>query len=85
MYPPELDTLDQLCGGDLPLAVVRQIFGDDDRFHRALLAMLHGRDVRLLTTNGDEVPRWRWGQLLSDPKCGMDHRLSLTLSGAKRA
>jgi hypothetical protein len=52
VYPPELETLDQLCGGPMPLAVIRQLFEGDDRFRRAILAMLDDREVLLF--NGDD-------------------------------
>ena len=31
---PELETLDQLLGGDLPLTVIRKLFPDAERFVR---------------------------------------------------
>jgi hypothetical protein len=50
MYSPELETLDQLCGGNMALAIVRGLFGDADHFRKATLAMLHERDVILMGT-----------------------------------
>jgi len=33
---PELETLDQLLGGDLSLAIVRQLYSDDEAFKRGV-------------------------------------------------
>ena len=84
MYPPELETLDQLCGGDLPLAVIRNLFLGDDRFRRAILAMLRDRELLLLRSDDTEVPHWERSPLLSDPTRWEGLRLSITDSGARR-
>jgi hypothetical protein len=55
----ELETLDQLLGGDLTPAVVRGLFETDERFVRAVLAMLDAGEFRLYAS-GVEVPSWRW-------------------------
>jgi hypothetical protein len=34
---PELETLDQLAGGDMSLAVIRRLYPDVDRFVMAFL------------------------------------------------
>lgn len=65
MWPPELETLDQLCGGDLPLSVIYGLFGDDDRFRRGVRQMLKNGEVRLLTHQGEEIPSWNWTEILS--------------------
>lgn len=44
---PELEMLDQLLGGDLPVAVVRSFFDDDQRFVHAALVMLDTRKIKL--------------------------------------
>ena len=46
---PELETLDQLLGGDLPIAVIRGLFDDDSHFAHAVEAMLCEMEIRLLT------------------------------------
>ncbi len=84
MYPPELETPDQLCGGPMPLAVIRQLFEGDDRFRQAIRAMLHHRDVLLFRGDDFEVPQWDWNPLLSDPTRWEGYRLSITDSGARR-
>ena len=49
---PELETLDQLEGGNLPLPIVRGIFREESRFVRAIEAMLEAGEVRLLDSDG---------------------------------
>jgi hypothetical protein len=56
---PELETLDQLLGGDLPLSVVRQFFPSDDHFTCGLHSLLNGREIELLDARGLDVPMWR--------------------------
>jgi hypothetical protein len=85
MWSPELDTLDQLCDGDMPLAVVRKIFDDEARFARAIAAMLDAKEIRL--TNDDvDVPRWQWREMLTNPdRWRLDQpRVSITNIGTKR-
>jgi hypothetical protein len=53
---PELETLDQLLGGDMPLAVVCGLFDNGERFARSVAAMLHAGEVRLYV-DGVGVPR----------------------------
>lgn len=83
---PELETLDQLQGGSLPLQVVRGVFGQEGRFVRAIEAMLESREVRLIDGDGTEVPRWRWREVLTVPvqfetACV---RVAITEAGARR-
>jgi hypothetical protein len=82
---PELETLDQLLGGDLTLAIVRGLFETDERFVRAVLAMLDAGEIRLYA-NGVEVPRWRRRDMLSAPgQSGLaEPRLTITEAGARR-
>jgi hypothetical protein len=79
---PELETLDQLLGGDLPLPVVRTFFGDGDRFVRAFTAMLEGGELRLVEADGTDVSKWRWREVLNatDPST----RVAITKAGTKR-
>jgi hypothetical protein len=60
---PELETLDQLLGGDLPLAVIRTVYPDDGGFVRGMAGLLAGGDIPLLA-DGVEVPSWRWREVL---------------------
>lgn len=86
-WSPELETLDQLLGGDLPLAVIRGLFVDDSRFAQAVEAMLHAGEIRLLTAEGEAIPKWQWRVVLhtvsvQSEKSGQ--RLSITKKGARR-
>jgi hypothetical protein len=81
---PELDTLDQLTGSDMPLSVIRAIFADDARFVRAIQQMLAKGEVRLLSIEGLELPAWQWHYVLSDSEKVSDYRLSITERGGQR-
>ncbi|OAI53634.1 hypothetical protein AYO47_04370 [Planctomyces sp. SCGC AG-212-M04] len=85
---PELETLDQLLGGDLPLSTIRLIFGDDRRFVRSISAMLNDGQVTLRTTVGKSIERWQWCRLLQNltaaAAAAASHWLSLTEVGARR-
>ena len=64
---PELETLDQLLTGPLPLAIIRRVFPDSDAFTRGVLGLLTSGDVRLLENESqNEVPGWRWRELFID-------------------
>ena len=63
---PELETLDQLLGGDLTLDVIRRVWSDDARFLLGVKGLVSSGDVQLLTRDGGEVPTWRWRQLFDD-------------------
>jgi hypothetical protein len=80
---PELDTLDQLLGGDLPLGVIRRIYPDDTRFAHGLSGLLHTGEVRLVA-DGTELPRWRWREVLAAPDAWPGVWVSLTPAGARR-
>jgi hypothetical protein len=84
---PELETLDQLAGGDLPLTVIRGLFDDGERFIRSLLAMLDAGEVRLLAADGAEFARWQWREVLiaaSSPAAPSGPRLAITKIGGRR-
>jgi hypothetical protein len=83
---PELETLDQLLGGDLPLPVIRDLFPDGGRFARAITAMLDAGEVRLLAQDGTEGPRWQWREVLaaaSNQSGANDYRLDITDAGGR--
>ena len=63
MWAPELETLDQLLRGDPPLAVIREIFSDDERFVQGVHGLLAGGDVQLIANGDTEVAQWRWQRL----------------------
>jgi len=84
---PELETLDQLLGGDLSLAIIRTLYPDDDRFRQGLTGLLHSGDVRLLALGGDEIPSWRWPEFFADPAASIDldhFKLRITKQGASK-
>ena len=53
---PELETLDQLQGGDLSLELVAKLFPSFDDFRRGVQGMLSSGDVVLTAQDGSEVP-----------------------------
>lgn len=81
---PELETLDQLLGGDLPLAVVRQVYPDAGRFARGLGGLLAAGEVRLVTADGAAVPAWQWRVLLAADPPPPGVAVVLTPAGAAR-
>ena len=66
IWSPELETLDQLLGGDLALDVIRPIWPNDARFLVGIQGLVSAGDVLLLTRGGCEVPTWRLRQLFDD-------------------
>jgi hypothetical protein len=86
---PELETLDQLLGGDLSLAVVRQLYPDDETFRRGVLGLFTCGDVRLFMMNHTEmpIPEWRWRELFVDGEITNEissMKLSITKQGINR-
>jgi hypothetical protein len=81
---PELETLDQLLGGDMSLTVIRGLFENHDRFARAIAAMLDAGEVRLVDSDGTELPGWRWREVLAAETEAGDFWLSITDAGARR-
>ena len=82
----ELETLDQLLGGGMPLQVVRKLYPDDKSFAVAIHALLRNGDVRLLS-DGTEVPQWRWRELFEAGAVTEEMprlRLDITDQGASR-
>lgn len=78
----ELETLDQLLGGDLPLPVIRGLFADGVRFAHAITAMLDAGEVRLVKADGAEVPKWQWREVLNANAAST--RVAITRAGVKR-
>ncbi len=56
----ELETLDQLLGGALSLAVIRNLYPDGEAFRRGVFGLLSSGDVCLLMIDQTIVPSWRW-------------------------
>jgi hypothetical protein len=84
----ELVILDELLTDDLPLSIVRRWFFDDDgRFRRAIAAMLDAGELRLLTAEGADIPRWQWREVLGnsvDAELWQKTHLSITALGAQK-
>jgi hypothetical protein len=84
---PELESLDQLLGGDTSLATIRGIFADDQALQRAVYALLKAGEVRLVTRDQVTVPSWRWRELFVDGNITHEllaFRLQITVQGASR-
>ena len=79
----ELETLDQLLGGPMPLVVIRSIFPSDERFQQALLGLLAGGDLELVDGGDGVVPHWNWRSSLAAAEAA-SLSLRLTERGAKR-
>jgi len=63
---PELETLDQLLSGALPMAVIRTLYPDVDAFRLGVFGFLNSGDVTLLMNDQTEVSSWRWRKLFVD-------------------
>ena len=63
---PELETLDQLLGGNRPLESVLDLDPDSGAFRDGVPALLSCGDVRLPTSEGLQVPEWRWRELFNE-------------------
>src|SRR6516162_6958108 len=87
MLSPELETLDQLLGGDLPLTVIATLYSTPEAFHKGVQGLLSCGDVLLLDTDGNALPEWRWREVFapSSEAALLGHfRLRVTPQGAKR-
>lgn len=84
---PELETLDQLLGGDMSLEIIRGLYPDDPAFMKGIEGLLSCGDILLLDHDGTAVPQWRWRRMFADGTI-MDQlgqfTASLTDQGAKR-
>lgn len=84
---PELETLDQLLGGNLPLKVVLSLYPDADAVRRGVLGLIAGGDVCLRGEDGMDVPHWRCRELLgneTDMQEIEQMKLWITAQGALR-
>ena len=84
---PELETLDQLLGGDMPLGVVTSLFPDEAHARRAIVAMLAAGELRLLDADGAAVSAWQVSELERQSgswRSDTQYRLTLTDAGARR-
>ncbi|HTD21075.1 MAG TPA: hypothetical protein VK738_00310 [Terriglobales bacterium] len=87
MLSLELETLDQLLGGDLPLTLIRELYPNAQAFMQGTFGLLSNGDVRLLTIDEAEVPKWRWRELFVNGVVMNElenMKLKITDKGAKR-
>jgi|HubBroStandDraft_1064217.scaffolds.fasta_scaffold506631_2 hypothetical protein len=63
---PELETLDQLLGGDLSLTIVWTLCSGADAFLNGLQGLLSNGDVCLYSIEGPDVPDRQWRELFRD-------------------
>jgi hypothetical protein len=84
---PELEILDQLLGGDMPLAVIRQVcHQDSDRRSHSIGMMLRDGVIELVNAKGETVLPWRRRELLNAESIweqGSGYYLRLTKTGAR--
>jgi len=81
---PELETLDQLLGGDLSLEIIRKIYPDDDRFLQAITRLLSTGDVTLVAADKTAIPSWRWREVLTTLVDVDKLKLRITQQGIRR-
>jgi hypothetical protein len=84
---PELETLDQLLGGDLSLAIIRTLYPNDEGFNQAMISLLREGDVVLLSATGAHIPPWRHTELFANPSVSIGPdtlKLRITEKGARK-
>ena len=84
-WSPEMELIDQLLGGDLPLPAVARLFPEEARARLALMQYVSD-DVVALREQGAVLPTWRSQELLRQPEPfdkDSDIHVSLTDKGAK--
>jgi hypothetical protein len=84
---PELEALDQLQGGDMPLRVVAALFPDEAHTRRAIAAMLAAGDLTVIDAAGAAVALWQVRDLERQPGSwhnDTEFRLAITTAGARR-
>jgi hypothetical protein len=83
---PELDVIEQLAGGDLPLPIICGLFDEDDRAKRALANYISKGVVLFISDREGVLPRWKCEEILRQAVHLDRHtevRVSLTDKGAK--
>jgi len=86
-WPPELETLDQLLGDDMPVSVICRFYPTPDACRKGLLGLLHEGDVILLNPEQSQIPQWRRRELFSQDDWLQklrDFRLRITEQGANK-
>ena len=83
----ELEVLDQLQGGELPLRVVASLFPDEAHARRAISALLLAGEVAILDAKGATVAPWQLHELDRESgswRTDSQYHVSLTDAGARR-
>lgn len=83
----ELEVLDQLEGGDMPLGVLASLFPDETHARQAIAALVAAGDVNLVDAEGAVLVRWQLSELVRQPaswRADTQYRLALTDAGARR-
>jgi hypothetical protein len=91
---PELELLEQLTGGDIPLGIASKLFPDTERFLNVVDIFLRSQSVRVIRTESDNerfVQPWELRLLLEIPEAWAqrpgqpaEYRLQLTAEGYKQ-
>jgi hypothetical protein len=80
---PELETLDQLLGGPMPLATIRTLYPDAEAFRAGVGGLLKTGEVLLCGANDAPLPAWQYREILGAESCpGLT--LKITDKGAAR-
>lgn len=82
----ELEILDQLEGGELPVSALRAVSGTDALLAKALLAMVRDGQIRVRAGGGTELPVWALREALAGglvPDAALNWRVSLIERGGK--
>jgi hypothetical protein len=83
----ELEVLDQLEGGDMPLSVLASLFPDEAQARRAIAALVTTGEVSILDAAGTVIAPWQLRELERQPnswRAETQYRLRLTDTGARR-
>ena len=84
---PELEVLDQLLGGDMPVDIIVGLFPDLDRCRRSIGIMLRDGEIELRDQESSLVPLAHYLKLQYLPEFwarGTPYRFGITELGATR-
>ena len=83
---PELETLDQLLTGEMPLQIIRRFFADDESFKTSITRMVENEDIVLQDENGEPIRKWQLRELMSLPGTStiLQNRIAITENGVRR-
>jgi hypothetical protein len=82
---PEMEMIDQLIGGDLPLTAVSRLFDSDERA-RKVVGLYLGKGIVVFIRQESTMPLWESLTLLRNPEPLERHeevRVSITDYGAR--